>query len=362
MKKDVKKIRFFIPSLVNSAGMERISTGLANILQRQGYNCGFVVKDSDTTSFFPLHSSIQVKSILSDGDIKKVRYKAAKRLRQYLKREKPDVLINVDVSMIQISALAFTRLYGVKLLTWEQFSAGAINTFAKKIQRYLAAFISKKLIVLTKADKQMYPLFLQNKVEIIGNFTQINPDNILSTLDNKTALSVGRMAKEKGFDLLIKAWKKVKEQNSDWHLRIIGGGKQEYVDYLQGIVDSLSLNDVVKILPPTKEIGKEYAEASLYVLPSRHEPFGLVLIEAKSFGLPTVSFDCPYGPKEIINDKIDGYLVENENTDDLAEKINNLISDKDKMQSFSLKAIEDYNKRWTEKCVEEKWLNLLKRL
>ncbi|MCQ2326179.1 MAG: glycosyltransferase family 4 protein [Bacteroidales bacterium] len=358
--KDKIKIRFFIPTLANSAGMERISTGLVRILVKSGFDCGFIVKDSDTTSFFQLPTGVEVKSLNTDGNIKKVRYKAAKALRKYLKEERPDVLVNVDVSMIQISALSCHWFYGVKQITWEQFSAGAINTMAKRLQRYLAAIVSKKMVVLTNADKEKYPSFLRKRVEVIGNFTQINPNDIHSSLTNKIVLSVGRMAKEKGFDILIKSWKYVKQQNPDWKLRIVGGGKKDYVEMLQGIVDENQLSDVVSIIPPVSNIEVEYENASIYVLPSRHEPFGLVLIEAKSFGLPIVSFDCPYGPKEIVKDGVDGFLIENLNEEKMADGINILIEDEYKRKSFAIKAIEDYQENWTENKVEKKWVDIFK--
>lgn len=356
------KIRFFIPALYNSAGMERISTGLANILKRKGYDCGFVVKESNTNSFFPLLEGITIKSLNVDGDIKKVRCKAGKELRKYLKEERPDIFVNVDVSMIQISALACHFLYGVKMLTWEQFSAAAINTLPKKLQRYLATTICRKMIVLTEADKAMYPKILQKKVCVIGNFTQINPENIHTNLSNNTVISVGRMANEKGFDLLLQAWQKVKEAYPDWKLKIFGGGKEEYVSMLKNLAHKLQVEDVVELNAPVKEIGREYEKASIYVLPSRHEPFGLVLIEAKSFGLPVVSFDCPYGPKEIVKDGVDGFLAENENVEDLANKLKALIADKALREKFSFEAIEDYKARWAENRVEDKWTTLLNNL
>ena len=249
--------------------------------------------------------------------------------------------------MSQISILAFLFIRKCKVITWEQFSMSLNHTCLKKIQRYLAVINSSKMVVLTKADKDEYPYFLQHKVMAIPNFTTINISNKQSSLDSNVVLAVGRLEDVKGFDLLIKSWKKISKTNPDYRLRIVGGGKLNKM--LQDLINNMELNKFIEIVPPTKTIEDEYLKSSLFVLSSRFEPFGLVLIEAKSYGLPIISFDCPFGPREIVNDGYDGILVPNGDINKMADSIIYIMRNKDRLREMGQNGFLDYKKRWSEK-------------
>lgn len=111
-------------------------------------------------------------------------------------------------------------------------------------------------------------------------------------------MAVGRLDRQKGFDLLIRAWKQVSEQCPGWQLDIYGDGLQK--DELQRIIEDNDLQNVVFLRGRTNDVAAEYARHSMFVLSSRYEGFGLVLVEAGVCGLPLVSFDCQQGPAEII--------------------------------------------------------------
>ena len=341
-----KKLLFFIPTLENGAGMERISTSLANLLVEKGYIVRFVVLSRSIESFFSMDERISIVS-LDGSDIQHKRWEAAKKLRQCVKDFRADYLINVDVSMIQVSLLAFPMLSGCKMITWEQFSIESNRSFLKKVQR-LMAVVTSQMIVLTETDKNSYPKFLRKRIKVIPNFSSLNKKGEVSLLNNKTAIAVGRLSYEKGFDLLIEAWRKV---NKDWQLRIIGKGDSRY---LKKQIATFGLSDVVSLIPPTTDISKEYLNASLFILPSRFESFGLSMIEAMSFGLPVVAFNCPNGPKEIVRTGKNGVLVKNGNTEELAKAINGMFNNQI-LNSYGKTAREDFVKKWTEDSVLEKW-------
>ena len=141
---------------------------------------------------------------------------------------------------------------------------------------------------------------------------------------------------EKGFDMLLEAWYLLPNEFHDWHLYIFGNGDRSIY---QKIVDKYNMVGSVHLMPATNDIAEEFSKSSIFVLSSRFEGFGLVLAEAMSCGLPCVSFDCPYGPRDILTDGEDGFLVENSNVEALAKAIEQLIADENLRQSMGEKAI-----------------------
>jgi glycosyltransferase involved in cell wall biosynthesis len=143
--------------------------------------------------------------------------------------------------------------------------------------------------------------------------------------DSKVVVAVGRLRRQKGFDLLIPAFERVVASRPDWQLRIFGEGSER--DRLQRLIVERGLQHHVRLLGWSSAMGEELAAASLFVLSSRSEGFPMVLLEAMSKGLPVVSFDCPYGPGELITSGVDGLLVPPEDVDGLAAALLELIGD-----------------------------------
>ena len=222
----MRKILFFIPSLFNSGGTERISTTLANELHKLGYSIDFVVHSSSTKSFFFLDSEIAVHSLNLNGNINTHRLKAALRLHKLIKKYQYDMIINVGVACAYVSVFCFPQLLGCKVLSWEHFVCRGLS-FYRRLKHYVSVCLSNKTVVLTSADMYGYPKILRRKIVVIPNFTCINIENKVCSLETKTVLSAGRIDNIKGFDLLIEAWKKISKIYPDWKLRIAGGGNAD---------------------------------------------------------------------------------------------------------------------------------------
>jgi glycosyltransferase involved in cell wall biosynthesis len=145
-------------------------------------------------------------------------------------------------------------------------------------------------------------------------------------LGARTILAAGRLTAQKGFDLLIPAFKRTASAHPDWRLRICGKGHLR--NELQKQIDEEGLAEVVRLAGP-QDMAKEMATASIFVLSSRFEGFPLILIEAMSKGMAVVSFDCPTGPREVIRDHENGLLVPPLDVDALANAILELVEDED---------------------------------
>ena len=349
------KVFFLIDSLYRTAGTERIATDVANkLFQATNWNIKFIVLSDNIAHYFTLEKGIEVISI--DRATKSF-ISTSMRLHRLLKKEYPDYLVNVAANMSRISIPASWGTC-TKVITWEHF-----NLFAGSKLGYLwrlcSALFSDKTVVLTHRDKNAYPKCVQRKITTIYNFPA-PVEGKLSNLSTHSAISVGRLTAQKGFDRLLDVWKIVHQHNKEWKLNIVGNGEDEIK--LKQQAHSLGLSDCVTFLPATPHITDLYQQASLYIMTSRFEGLPLVLIEAKQQGLPCISFDCPNGPDEVIRQNIDGFVIPNGNIQNMAEAILVLINDSERLKQYGNAACQDIKVRFSQEKIIKDWIALFAKL
>ena len=212
---------------------------------------------------------------------------------------------------------------------------------------YLAKYFTR-FVVLTNKNREEWNL---PNLVVMPNPLTFFPDQV-STLKSKKAIAVGRHAFQKGFDLLLNAWKPVAEKYPDWELEIYG--KEEKEIGLRRLAENLRILNSVSFFEPVKDIQQKYLESSFYILASRFEGFGMVLTEAMACGLPCISFDCPCGPSDIILHGEDGLLVDNGNIEKLSRDILYMIENEEARVSMGTLARQNVQ-RFSKDEIVSRW-------
>ena len=188
-------------------------------------------------------------------------------------------------------------------------------------------------------------------------YTEYN-GNYYGTLKSEAEriISAGRFGKEKGFDMLVKAFAPVVRKHPDWHLDIYGDG--EMFDTVKELIENLKIADNVHLMGMCSNLSDKYKDYSMYVLPSYREGLPLVLLEAKANRLPIVSFDILTGPREIMRDGVDGILVPPYDLEKMGAAICRLIEDDSLRISMSEKS-QDNVENFSKPTILKQWCDLI---
>lgn len=376
------KILFIIDKMQNYAGIERILSCKMNYISKQTSHNVFLTtydqqsKDlpfqlNENISYNPIHVPIPLRDKMTFLNwltaYIQTRNQFKRQFFSLLNKIHPDIVI-CTVYSFQLIDIIVTVCHkqGIKTIM-ESHTKGETVLMAPKFnynQHLHKLFtlwdhhILKSLhhcscvVTLTQQDAPFWQCYAE-RIEVIPNMLTITPKMVLD-YRAKRVISAGRYMSEKGFDRLLKAWNLINKEFCDWQLYIFGNGNR--TPYLK-IVDQLQLGETVHLMPATEDIAKEFSNSSIYVMSSRYEGFGLVLAEAMSCGLPCVSFDCPYGPREIIRDREDGFIAEDGNIEDLAKKLEQLMADEKLRKEMGTKAIQNIS-RFNPDTIMVLWTNL----
>lgn len=309
----MKKICFIIDSMKNSGGRERVISLLSEEFNKK-YNVEIVVLDKSIDSFYKINNEIKIISLNGESKLERI-----VNLHRFLKDNNNCIYITLAMRYLNLFVAAASIFTRAKIIATEHCDYYATQIFFRILKRLFYRQF-KYVVTLTEKDKEIIKKWFKN-VEQINNPTSFYPEHS-SKLNNKVVLNVGRLTKQKGQDMLIEAWSKVKK--NDWKLIIVGDG--ELKEELLSKILQLGLQNTVEIKSPTAYIQELYLSSDIFVLSSRWEGLPMVLIEAMACGLPCVSFDCETGPRQLIIDNYNGYLVEANNIDKLSESINKLIT------------------------------------
>ena len=375
---------YCIPHLYNSGGMERVLTQKVNWLAAHtDYTITIVTTEPTPTGmsdiYFPLDKRVKVVALNVDfnadyhkclfskwlGHTRRMRLYRQK-LTDYILREKIDLCISLcgkEIAFLNqlpcrtIAESHFAKEQRTQLLManhsgWFWALLGRVRTW----QLVQAVKPLERLVVLTDADKAAWEKAGCTNVTVIPNPCAINSrKSKVESRKTKTVLAVGRLHEQKGFDLLLQAWKPIEKTYSDWSLRIVGEGPKRAE--LEAQIESQGLKRVV-LAGATNNVLDEYEAASIFVLSSRYEGLPLALIEAMWSGLPCIAFDCPQGPAELLAENR-GWLVPDGDIAELTAQIAYALSHPEEALKRAQKAQSFAQTTYSEAAIMPQWVQLI---
>ena len=212
------------------------------------------------------------------------------------------------------------------------------------------------VVTLTPEDAQFFTK--AKRVEVIPNFTTINcsrqPD-----YDTRHCVALGRMVRAKDYPRMVRLWMKVVKKHHDWVLDIYGDGPEH--KYIRQCIEEAQMGDKILLHGNTKDVAQAYSEASIYLMTSRTEGFPMVLLEAMTIGLPVVAFDCPHGPRNIVNNGVNGLLIPLNDDKEYISALTLLMDDAQRRRLMGEKARET-SQRFSCESIMQRWADLFNML
>ena len=379
------KIAYILSSFFAKAGTERILSDKMNYLaNRYGYDITFITYEQGNhpmafsldkrirvidlnTRFFPLYKLNPVRRVIAKSFQKRK-----------LKSKLHDVLSVVNPDFVVLTTYDFDKFGSILTLPYRFVIESHIcisdvrqefrqhNVILKLFGKYLDSIHFKimnkadALVSLTSADKTNWEKHVNIPIFVIPNLVTVYPNDISCYSERSNRIiCVGRLTRQKGFDYLIKAWALIANKYPGWKIDIFGSGDLE--DFLIQMIDNYNLKESITINKPTSNIFEEYDRSSIYVLSSRYEGFGLVLLEAMSFGIPCISFNCPHGPSDMITNGEEGILVPVGDINKLADSIEWMITHKEERERMSQNSREKV-KYYLAENIMPQWVELFNKI
>lgn len=355
-----KHIAFLIMNFSNGGGTERVTSVIANSLINRNYNVSVISCKEGEKCRFPIREKINVYSLYGEKEKNPIIRKLLtyNRLEKFVRSLQIDIVVAVDVALyLYLWPLQKKKL--CKCIAWEHFNYFISPNLSVKIARTLAAKCADAVVVLGKNDADNYKSHYKRITNLRYIYNPVTIENEgTANMSSKRIVAMGRLENQKGFDYLVDIWEIIEKRCPGWKLDIFGEGKLR--SNLQEKIDCLGLKNI-ELRGYTADVEKEFLDSSIFVLSSRYEGFGLVLLEAQSCGLPCVSFNCKEGPGEIIDDGVNGFLIDPFNVSAFAEKTIYLMENETIRLKFAEKSRKDLY-RFSIESVMEQWENLFKNL
>lgn len=350
------RVTIVVPGL-SAGGTEHVVNLVANHWKALGHTVTIITFEvPDAISYYPLHPAISIVRLgVPPGRMSKLGSAAAVglrilRLRSALRRSRPDFVLSFLTRTNVMTLLACLGIPAPVVVS--ERNNPAVQPFGK-IWKWLQSRLYPRafgLVTMTQGALDYFPPAMRRRGWVIANAVDLPPDWV-NRRKNNTLTAVGRLTHQKGFDLLLKAFALVAPKHPDWKLVIWGEGDDRKL--LEAQRDALGLQARVEMPGVTARPGLWVETADVFVLSSRYEGWGIVLLEAMAVELPVVSFECEWGPGTMITNGDDGILVPCENVDALALALDAMLGDQIQRETMGAKAALSARKYLPERILAE---------
>ena len=370
------KILYLFRSLAVWGGIERILVDKMNWLASKGGTEVYMLTSDQGDHLIPykVNNKVHIEDLCVNfhrkyqfGYLKRIcisyqmLHKYKKSLSDCINRIQPDIIVCTTSDQIDIITDVKGRIplvvesHSICNRTIEQGKYALLRYFRRF--KFLSSLSKVDCVVaLSEGDAEEWRNFHHNVI-VIPNMLHPYPCRIEpSSLTSKRVIWVGRFDYQKRAEVAIGIWKQVANRYPDWCLDIYGEG-----EYESEVTLMASSTQNVSVHKPTSHIFDCYSNSSVLISTSLFEPFGLVIAEAMSCGLPVVAFDCPYGPATIINEGVNGFLIPSDKVQYFADKLSLLIEDISLRRQMGQAALESSD-RFIPDHIMPQWMALFDEL
>ena len=355
------KILYITNGINGSGGLERVlSIKASYFADSLGYEVFILsLNENEIEPFYQFSNLIRFQSIITEGNSINYLKSYLKGIQEVVSTFNPDIISVCDDGLKGFFLPRLIRSNAKWI--YERHASIALNTNSSLKGRLVARLMKSQVrnfdafVVLTNSNIEEW----DNRYNVIciPNPLSFNIDQ-KSLLNEKRIIAVGSHSLNKGYDTLIRMWKAVEEDLPDWSLDVFG--KIDKEKRFVSLAEKLAVKNIHFHIP-VHDIKSEILKSSILVLPSRSEGFGMVLIEAMACGVPCVAFDCPSGPRDIITNGVDGFLINDQDEKSFIEQLKKLTANEDLRLEMGIKAQDSVSKYRIEEIGEE-WDNLFKSL
>jgi glycosyltransferase involved in cell wall biosynthesis len=366
------KIVFSTDHIYLHGGIEKVLTEKANYFA-EILHCEVTILTSqqqNKPSCYPLNDKVKLidlainydrqKSYLNISNLKKITNHFRKR-RRFLKDINPDFVLvsNNDFDFFWTPFIHKTSKKIKEYHSSQYTRQKAASSLKRRIINKFSDFIERKYDAIIVLNKDEQSFFKSANTFIIPN--PISIPAFQAKLDKKQVLAAGRIAPVKGFERLIEAWSLVLNDHPDWELHIYGEDYLNTQSKLEEQVAKLGIEKNISFKGVTENMTDTMLDYSLYMMTSHTESFSMVIVEALSVGLPTVAFDVPTGPRNLIENNVNGILVDDNNIESYSKIVSHLILDTSKRKTMGIEARES-SFHFLNKNIMVKWHELFHKL
>ena len=344
----------FVTSTLHAGGSERVMSLLANTFAQKGYEVEIVCINKHLV-FYPIDEKVKVwfaeDEVKSPSILKKVFW-----LRNHIKNDRPDVVI---AFMLEVYCVTLASLIGVSVpvISSERIDPHFFGR-AKGLLRWLLLRRTTHLVVQTVGIKDFYSAKLQSRTTIIPNPVTDKVFSLTPTLKQKRIIAVGRLAYQKNYPMMFRAFAKVHHDFPDWQLVVYGNGPQK--EEIRGVIERLGMEGHIILAGKSDHVVEEMNKSSLFVMSSDYEGMSNALLEAVCVGLPVISTDVS-GARDLITEGVNGYIVPVGNERALTLALSSMLSSPEKMDEMGRQS-KALAPRFREEQIVGQWEELIKKV